>query len=887
MEVLAGPYCAGIFLDARVASKIVCYLPASRHYLFSTVMPYQIQPMKEFLVRPALPPALSRLSELAYNLLWSWDHTIRSLFRRLEPNLWKESNHNPIMLLGRVSQAVLDKAAADPRFLSLYRRACERHDAYLHSSIPTSNTPQIAYFSMEYGLLDCMQIYSGGLGILSGDHTKAASDSDFALTAVGLLYQRGYLQQRLNPDGWQQESTPLNDFYTLPVRPCEDELGNEVIVDVTLPTGQVFIKVWHIDVGRVKLLVLDTNIPQNKSPEHRDITDQLYGGDIHKRIRQEIVLGIGGLRALKALGIRPTVHHMNEGHSAFLGIERIRLLMSEHGLSFEEALEATRVSNVFTTHTSVPAGIDLFDSSLVYEYFAAYCKDAQIPFEKLLELGRKNMQDPIERFSMAVLALKTSAFRNAVSVLHRWVSQEMFQDLWPRLPVSEVPITSITNGVHAPTWINGQLASLYDQYLLPDWRERLEDTKMWEQVHEIPNQEIWEMHRKRKRQLVAFVRERAANSAVQRKASAGEVRRVSEVLDPDVFTIGFARRFATYKRATLLFRDVNRLKRLLNNPKMPVQVVIAGKAHPKDHPGKTLIREIVNLSRDPEISKRLIFVEDYGIQVAREMVQGVDLWLNNPRRGEEACGTSGMKASMNGVLNLSVLDGWFDEAFEISGGWAIGDRIPYSDDQDDIHASAIYSTLENEIVPLYYSASEQEVPTEWVRRMKTSIVNITPRFGCGRMVAEYMSELYEPAHGLWKEISAENFLAARNKAIWDDKVRQAWHLIRFVDLGDSPGDHVLSGSAVPFRTTIDLAGLNPSEVRVEAVIGQIGVNGQLQDTQTLPLAPVETRGTAVVFANEFTVQQTGRVGYSLRISTNHFDNPITRPCNAPLKWVSD
>jgi starch phosphorylase len=430
-------------------------------------MPYQVQPLKEFLVRPALPPNLSRMLELAYNLLWSWDHTIRSVFRRLEPGLWKESNHNPIQFLGRIPQERLDRAAADPRFLSIYRRACERHDSYLHTVAPTATTPRIAYFSMEYGLLDCMQIYSGGLGILSGDHMKAASDGDFALTGVGLLYQRGYLQQYLNPDGWQQERTPLNDFYTLPLRPCVDEKGNEVLVHLTLPTGVVFIKVWYIDIGRIKLYVLDTNIPEN-TPEHREITDQLYGGDTHKRIRQEIVLGIGGLRALKALGVTVTVHHMNEGHSAFLAIERIRLLMQDYGLTFEQALEATRVSNVFTTHTSVPAGIDLFDSSLVYDYFHAYCEQAGFPFEKLLALGRKNLQDPTERFSMAVLALKTSAFRNAVSALHKIVSRTMFQDLWPRLPISEVPITSITNGVHTPTWINGDLAALYDQYLQPD-----------------------------------------------------------------------------------------------------------------------------------------------------------------------------------------------------------------------------------------------------------------------------------------------------------------------------------------------------------------------------------------------------------------------------------
>jgi starch phosphorylase len=656
-----------------------------------------------------------------------------------------------------------------------------------------------------------------------------------------------------------------------------------------LPTGELFIKVWRIDVGRVKLYLLDTNIPQNRSLEHREITDQLYGGDILKRIRQEIVLGIGGLRALARVGVTPTVHHMNEGHSAFLAIERIRVLIEENGLSFDQALEATRVSNVFTTHTSVPAGIDLFDSSLLYEHFRDYCQNAGFSFETLLSLGRTNMQDASERFSMAVLALKTSAFRNAVSILHRTVSQEMFQNLWPRLPLEEVPITSVTNGVHQPTWINGDLAGLYDQYLQPDWRERLDDVKMWEAVTEIPTQELWELHRKRKRRMVAYVRERSVESAIERKASAAEVRRLQEVLDPDVLTIGFARRFATYKRATLLFRDLNRLKKILNNPKMPVQIVIAGKAHPKDHPGKTLIRDIVLLSRDPEISKRLIFVEDYSIQVAREMVQGVDLWLNNPRRGEEACGTSGMKAAMNGVLNLSVLDGWFDEAYEISGGWAIGDRQPYSEDHDELHASAIYSILENEIVPLFYHNrdSDEAVPHGWVQRMKTCIANLTPRFGCGRMLAEYMSALYNPAHLLWQDISRNSFQLARNKTGWDSRINSTWNSIRFLELGDGPADQVMSGAAVPVKALIELAGLEPGDVRVEAVVGHIGVNGQLLGTCTLPLKALETHGTAVLFASEFRVQQTGRLGYSIRISPDHFDNPLTRPCNALLKWVSD
>lgn len=839
------------------------------------------------MVRPALPDPLGRLTELAYNLVWSWDHSIRSIFRRLDPALWKESNHNPILFLGRVSQETLNKAAHDQRYLAHYRRACEQHDNYLRRNVRKPGSPLVAYFSMEYGLLDCKPIYSGGLGVLSGDHLKAASDSDIPLVGVGLLYQKGYLTQALNPDGWQQERNPIQDFHTLPVRPVINEKGEEMLVSVPLPGAEAWVKVWNIEVGRVRLFLLDSNVPRNESIEYREITDQLYGGDFNKRIRQEVVLGIGGLRALKKLGIQPTVYHMNEGHSAFLAIERIRVLMEEHNLSFEEALEATRLSNVFTTHTCVPAGIDLFDNGLVYEYFSNYCDRAGFPFEKLLELGRTNMQDPAERFSMAVLALRASAFRNAVSVLHRWVSQEMFQHLWPKLPTSEVPITSITNGVHAPTWVNGDLAGLYDQYLQPDWRERLEDTKMWELAHEIPNQELWEVHRKRKRRLVAFVRERSTSCALQRQGSLTEIRRLSEVLDPDVFTIGFARRFATYKRATLLFRDLDRLKRILNNPSMPVQVVVAGKAHPKDYPGKALIREIVNMSRDPEIFKRLVFVEDYGIQVARELVQGVDLWLNNPRRGEEACGTSGMKAAMNGVLNLSVLDGWFDEAYEYSGGWPIGTREPYAEDQDGMHASDIYSKLENEIVPLYYENREQGVPVEWVRRMKQSLAAITPRFSSGRMVAEYMYELYEPAHKLWERVSRDDFREARRKSEWEANLTAAWSRVHFIGFGDSPAKQVLSGSPVPLRTEIDLAGLQPSDVRVEAVVGPIDSNGQLQDIHTVPLSAVGQNGDAFIFANEYVVQQTGLVGYSLRISPNHFDNPLTRPCNALLKWGSD
>ncbi len=847
-------------------------------------MAFQIQPLKEFLVRAALPPALSRLTELAYNLFWSWDFSVRSVFRRLDPVVWKSCGNNPVLMLGRLPQATLERAAADPRFIALYRRACDKLDTYLHDREPEDRARLIAYFSMEYGLVDCMPIYSGGLGLLSGDHLKAASDEKIPLTGVGLLYQKGYLQQSLNPDGWQQERNPVNDFYTLPVRPLKNEQGGDLLVDVKLPTGVVHIKVWAMNVGQVKLYLLDTNIPENTLPDHRDITDQLYGGDIHTRIRQEIVLAIGGLRALEHLGLSPTVFHMNEGHSAFLALERIRLLIARQGLNFEEAFNASRLNNVFTTHTSVPAGIDLFDAGLMYEYFEEYCRDSGIPFDRILSLGKHNPGDHHEPFSMAILAFQASAYRNAVSSLHRHVSQDMWQGLWPKLPMWEIPITSVTNGVHLPTWLNGDLAQIYDQYLQPDWRDHYNDPKIWDAVQDIPSRELWDAHRRRKRNLLSFVRERVSASAIARKAPAAEQRRLADVLDPDAFTIGFARRFATYKRATLLFRDVTRLKKILTSRERPVQIVIAGKAHPKDHPGKMLIREIVQLSREPDLLRHIVFLEDYGIQVAREVVQGVDLWLNNPRRGEEACGTSGMKAGINGVLNFSILDGRFDEAFEVSGGWAIGEREPYSEDQDEIHARAIYSTLENEIVPLYYDRDEEGIPGEWMRRMRTSLMNLSPQFNSQRMVSEYMSQLYGPAHDAFAAIAGGDFEPARDRARWNQQVQEAWSRVSFVDIGPGPESSVLTGKPIPMRAVLDLAGLSPRDVRVEAVVGRVGVNGSLEETQVMTLPAVAQEGPAWVFCSEFVPHQTGRLGYSVRVSPNHYDDPLTRPCNALLKW---
>ncbi len=846
-------------------------------------MPFNIQPIREFLVRPAVPVNLSRMPELAHNIVWSWEPVIRALFRRLDPAMWKECGYNPVGILGRVSQATLERAAADPRYLAQYTLACQRFDAHMKRVTERPDGKLIAYFSAEYGLTECLPIYSGGLGILSGDHLKSASDCDMPLIGVGLLYQHGYFRQFLNADGWQQERSLENDFYTLPSTPVLNDSGDEMKVQVQLPSGPLTIQVWCIEAGRVKLYLLDTNLPENTVLD-RAITDQLYGGDTDMRIRQEIVLGIGGMRALRALGLEPTVCHMNEGHSAFLGLERIREFIGEHKLTFDEALETVRANNVFTTHTPVPAGIDLFDAGMMYHYFNEYCRDSQIDFDRLMALGRSNPNDRGEMFSMAILALNTSSYRNAVSRLHGRISQEMWHGLWPDLPVWETPITFVTNGVHLPSWLNGDLADLYDQYLEPDWRERFDDAKTYALIQEIPEEELIEAHRRRKRRLITFVREHQTASAYRRKAAAAELRYSSEVLDPNAFTIGFARRFATYKRATLLFKDVERLKRILLNKERPVQIVIAGKAHPKDTPGKTYIREIVALSRDAELWKHVVFVEDYDMKVARELVQGVDLWVNNPRRGEEACGTSGMKAAMNGVLNLSVLDGWFDEAYEVSGGWAIGDREPYTEDQDALHASAIYYLLENEIVPMFYDRREQGRPGEWIFRMKQSMMNLTPQFDCRRMVRQYEKELYNPAHEAFVAMRQENFESARERARWNARIREVWAGVKFIETGPGPAGAVTSGRTVPVRATVEMAGLAPGDVRVEVVMGRVGSAGSLEDTEVMVLPPVEQNGSVAVFAKDVTPLHTGRLGYALRISPNHHDDPLTRPCNSLLKW---
>ncbi|MFB0547037.1 MAG: alpha-glucan family phosphorylase, partial [Anaerolineae bacterium] len=727
-----------------------------------------MKPIRTFTVVPSLPSELESLRELAYNLHWSWDHESINLFRRLDRSLWEETNHNPVLMLGTIRQSQLQAAAADRGFLAHLERAYERHQRYLGQStwydrcIPQRPGGRcIAYFSAEFAIAECIPVYSGGLGILAGDHLKSASDLGLPMVGVGLLYQEGYFRQYLSSDGWQQESYPINDLYNMPIQLRKDENGDPLIISVDFPGRQVKAQVWQADVGRVPLFLFDTNISQN-SREDQDITDELYGGDLELRIQQEIILGIGGIRVLDAIGLCPTVCHMNEGHSAFLAIERIRTMMEKHNLSFAEAREATATGNVFTTHTPVPAGIDIFPPHLIDKYFGHYYESLGITRHEFLALGRNNPYDEGEGFNMAILAIHLANYTNGVSRLHGQVARSMWQNLWPGVPQDEVPINHITNGVHVPSWVSRDLAELYDGYLGPNWREDPADQTVWQGVNNIPDGELWRTHERRRERLVAVARQKLVKQLEKRGAPLAEIAQAVEALDPKALTIGFARRFAAYKRATLIFHDVERLARIANHPERPVQFIFAGKAHPRDTAGKELIRHIVHMARREEFRQRIVFLEDYDMSLARYLLQGTDVWLNNPRRPREASGTSGMKAAANGAINLSILDGWWDEAYTPDVGWAIGRGEVYDDQgfQDAVESRALYDLLEKEVAPLFYDQGAGGLPRKWIARMKASMTAICPNFNTNRMVLQYMEEAYGPATERFHRLAQDDMAGA-------------------------------------------------------------------------------------------------------------------------------
>ena len=852
-----------------------------------------------FRVVPSLPKPLEPLHELAHNLWWTWRPEATELFRRLDRDLWRRCGHNPVRMLSLLDQDKLERAANDPTYLRGLERIMEALEGHIKKpgwfqrTHPDFDTPgnapfRIAYFCAEFGLTECFQIYSGGLGILAGDHLKSASELGLPLVGVGLLYRNGYFHQYVSADGWQQETYPELEPATQPVRRVIDESGQQIRVHVEVAGRSVAVGVWRVEVGRVTLYLLDTNMPEN-DPADREITRNLYGGDVETRIRQEVVLGIGGVRALEAVGENITVFHMNEGHSAFLALERIRRFRETQGVTFEEACPAARAQHVFTTHTPVPAGIDRFSPQLVEKYLGSMIGGVGLDLEGLLALGRENVFDKNEFFSMAVLALRTSAYHNGVSKLHGVVSRHMWQRIWPQTPVNDVPIGHVTNGVHTRTWISPELREVFDRYLGWAWQEDPADHSVWEDVHEIPDEELWTTHVNKREELVAWARRKVRRQLKSRGAGGEQIRRVDDLLNPRALTIGFARRFATYKRATLLLRDSDRLHRLLNDEQRPVQFLIAGKSHPADGPGKELIREIVRFADESGQHHRVLFLEDYDMEVGRRLVQGCDVWLNTPRRGMEASGTSGMKAAMNGVLNISILDGWWDEAYAPDLGFAIGRGEAYQDSElaDNVESRALFDLLERQIIPEFFSRDQAGIPRAWVQRMKRCIAALTPQFNTNRMVGDYATQYYLPAHALGSRLLDKGLDAARGLAAQEKRWREHWSGIEIQSVNTTALNTHPIRTEVEVRATIALGGLEPREVSTQIYHGRQTGAGDIVEAESVEMRCDKPLGDGrCEFVGRFLPRSAGRCGFSVRVIPS--DERLATPFIPGLiTWESD
>ena len=846
-----------------------------------------MRPIQTFSVVPSLPPAIEALRTIAYNLCWCWSHESVELFRRLDRDLWEQTGHNPVLLIGTIEQEKLEEVARDDAFLAHLRRVESNLDTYLAGDATwfrrnrgkSDDVPLIAYFSAEFGLTECLSIFAGGLGILAGDHLKSASDLGVPLVGVGLLYQQGYFRQYLSQSGWQQESYVDNDFHNLPVSVVYHPDGSPVVIEVNLAGRPVHAQVWRVQVGRVPLYLLDTNIPSNARAEDRNITNQLYGGDHEIRIRQEILLGIGGYRALQAMGLEPTVFHMNEGHSAFLALEHISYLMKSRDLSLAEARELASAGLTFTTHTPVAAGHDYFTPDLMSRYFGDTARQLGLSQTDFMNLGRTHGEGD---FCMTVLALRTASRANGVSKLHGEVSRKMWQSLWPNVPVEEIPIGHVTNGVHFRSWISAEFNQLYDRYLGPAWREEPANSEVWSRVKSIPAEELWRTHERRRERLVAFARRRVCEQRMRRGAPQAEVDAAAEILNPDTLTIGFARRFATYKRATLILRDVNRLRRILTDEARPVQLIFAGKAHPQDDAGKELIRRITEFSRDPVLGRHVVFLEDYDMAVARSMVQGVDVWLNTPLRPKEASGTSGMKAAANAVLNMSVPDGWWDEVWNDPNnskkmGWAIGNGEEYSDPnyQDQVEAESLYDLLERDVVPTFYDRGGDRIPRRWVERMKDNVDSLCHFVNTHRMVRDYVEGYYVKAHTQFRALEANHATRARELSAAMVRIRREWHDVWIAGVEDGPAHTIPVASALRVRARVHLGRLSPQDVVVELYLGRVDMRGDLVEGESVAMqvAGQDSEGN-YNYVVETSIKRSGLHGFTVRARPSHPDMSV-------------
>ena len=823
-------------------------------------------------VFPKLPQKISRLEELAYNLWWSWETEAQALFAQIDADLWQATNHNPVKFLRNADQEKLDAVAADKEFLAAYKSVLAAFDEYMNPATATwfnqnhkeKSDEVIAYFSAEFGLHEALPIYSGGLGVLSGDHCKAASDLGLPFIGIGFLYPQGYFTQHIDPSGMQQAIYEKVDFAEVPATPALDQDGQEVLINVDLPGRTVYAKVWRIQVGRIPIYLMDTDVERN-APQDRELSARLYGGDREMRISQEVVLGIGGVRAVRALGYNPAVWHMNEGHSAFLGLERVREKVQRDNLTFAEAVEAVRSNSVFTTHTPVPAGNDTFTYELVEKFFWQYWGQLGITRERFIDFAHQDLPwGP--QYSMTVLAIRLSAYQNGVSELHGHVSRDMWQFLWPDTPVEQTPIGHVTNGVHTKTWMVQEIKDLYSKYLASNWREDVDDPDIWAAVDAIPDQELWATHTARKEILADFVRERVKQQYLRHGEGPQRLNTAENLLNPNALTLGFARRFATYKRATLIFRDEERLKRLLNDPERPLQIIFSGKAHPADEPGKALIQHIYQLSQQPDYEGKIVFVENYDMNIARHLISGVDVWLNNPRRPHEASGTSGEKAAAAGVPNFSVLDGWWVEGFDGTNGWAIGEEREYKDEatQDEADALSLYQTLEDEIIPLYYDRDAGGVPHRWVQRMKNSIRTCAPQFSMRRMVKDYVEQLYLPAAASGNSYQGDTFALARRMANWKNQTIQRWNVVGIQAVAPE-AMQITVGDALTLGARVWLNGVAPADVAVEIVTGHQDESGKLLDPVVTPMVEAGTDGDALLYNGTLKPTISGQIAVGVRV----------------------
>lgn len=829
--------------------------------------------LQMYQVFPSVPKPLKFLEELSRNMWWCWHMDAIELFRRINPHLWRQSGRNPIYFSTLIPPGRLEELATDGAYLAHMERVKKKFESETLKIDPDAESVDadagtIAYFSMEFGIHESLPLFAGGLGVLAGDHLKAASDLSLPMVGVGLLFNKGYFRQFLNDEGWQQEEYPDNDLFHMPLHRVKDSSGNQVSISLEGFSGTIHALIWRIQVGRVPLYLLDTNVPEN-SAQARAITDRLYAGEPKQRLEQEVLLGIGGMRALEVLGVQSKICHMNEGHSAFCSIERLCQLKRQYGIDLETALEIIPRTTIFTTHTPVAAGHDEFPKEMVAPYVAPMRECLGINTDEIISWGQPDGGKSNEPLSMFVLGLRMSQYHNGVSQLHGRVARRMWSHVWPGWPEDEVPISHVTNGIHIPSWISIENATLFERYLSPGWHLHAGIKDISSRIDQIYDDELWQTRRMARARLIRTCRELMVKQYGRRNAPQSTMREAEGILDPEILTIGFARRFATYKRATLLLKDPQRLKKIINDPERPVQIIFAGKAHPKDREGKDIIRQLIAFAKDPEVRQRIVFLEDYDINVTRNLIQGADVWLNTPRRPMEACGTSGMKAAINGVLNVSVLDGWWCEGYRKDRGWAIGNGEEYDDHeyQDMVDSYALYNLLENDVIPCFYDRKNGESPEKWTQMMKASMKMALDDYCTHRMVLEYDQRFYQPAFENYRAFTRNS--AERAKQMLNQKKRlgELWKNIQVTEpVRENIGPFRISES-FPISAEVFLGDIHPEEVVVELYYGKLRTIDTLFSgmTQTMEVEKELDRGR-YLYSCLLTCKSSGRFGFTVRVS---------------------